>query len=275
LAYLKIECSVARNKKFLKAGPAPSWLWVCGLAYCQEGLTDGFIPSEALPHLGVKNAAQLATHLVKAGLWDEAPGGWNVHDYLEHNRSSADVAEIRKDRRASGARGGAASGHARRRRDDQPLKQNEGVCFDTPEANTKQVSKPTVAVADNAAVAVAVLEGGPGETAPMDVWFDRLKSQYPKHRITSGHTTMTAFCDALFSAKDGVAQAFTRMLANLENQKRGHEWRVKGMAPGLEKWLTSGAWEQQHDEAAPVADQLTAKTNRTMAAAADVLRGRP
>ena len=57
MAWLKIESSVARNRKFVQAGPAPSWLWVCSLAYCQEGLTDGYIPREALPYLGVKNGA--------------------------------------------------------------------------------------------------------------------------------------------------------------------------------------------------------------------------
>lgn len=114
MSWLKIESSVARNKKFMKAGPAPSWLWVCGLAYCQEGLTDGFIPTEALPYLGVKNAKQLASHLVKAGLWDEAEGGWDVHDYLAHNRSSGEVERLKQGRRDAGARGGEASGEARR-----------------------------------------------------------------------------------------------------------------------------------------------------------------
>lgn len=106
MSWLKIESSVARNKKFMKAGPAPSWLWVCGLAYCQEGLTDGFIPTEALPYLGVKNAKQLTEHLVKAGLWDEVEGGWSVHDYLEHNRSASDVEAIRQSRAAGGNLGG-------------------------------------------------------------------------------------------------------------------------------------------------------------------------
>jgi hypothetical protein len=114
VAWLKIESSVSRNKKFVKAGPAPSWLWVCGLAYCQEGLTDGFIPAEALPYLGVKNAAHLASHLVKAGLWDVADGGWYVHDYLEHNKPAAEISRIRLERKVAGAHGGKASGEARR-----------------------------------------------------------------------------------------------------------------------------------------------------------------
>ena len=44
MAWVRIESSVARHKKFQQAGPAASWLWLCGLLYCQEGLTDGVIP---------------------------------------------------------------------------------------------------------------------------------------------------------------------------------------------------------------------------------------
>src|SRR3990167_8457002 len=106
MAWIKVESSVARNRKFVKAGPAPSWLWLCGLAYCQEGLTDGFIPSEALNYLGVKNARPLAGHLVSAGLWDVVDGGWQVHDYLEHNRSASDVDAIRVKRGSGGKLGG-------------------------------------------------------------------------------------------------------------------------------------------------------------------------
>lgn len=106
MAWIKVESSVSRNRKFVQAGPAPSWLWLCGLAYCQEGLTDGFIPHEALTYLGVKNAPQLAAHLVKAGLWDVDEGGWRVHDYLEHNKPASDIRRIHKERSAGGKLGG-------------------------------------------------------------------------------------------------------------------------------------------------------------------------
>ncbi len=86
---------------------------------------------------------------------------------------------------------------------------------------------------------------------PMDAWFGRLKASYPANRVSSGHLTVTAFVDVLLRAPDGPESAFARMLANLTNQQAGHEWRVKGMVPKLEKWLREGLWEQQH-EAAPV-----------------------
>src|SRR5688572_5974240 len=107
MSHVRVDSSVPRNRKFLQAGPAPSWLWLCGLAYCQEGLTDGFIPDEAIDSLGVpKNARRLAAHLERARLWEKVDGGWQVHDYLKHNRSASTVRQIQDDKRVAGARGG-------------------------------------------------------------------------------------------------------------------------------------------------------------------------
>lgn len=106
MAWVKVESSVSRNRKFVKAGPAPAWLWLCGLAYCQEGLTDGFIPHEALDYLGVKNAKNLAARLVEARLWDVVSGGWMIHDYLEHNKSAAQIKSTSKARAEGGNLGG-------------------------------------------------------------------------------------------------------------------------------------------------------------------------
>lgn len=112
MAWIKVESSVSRNPKFLKAGPAASWLWLCGLAYCQEGLTDGYIPFEALSLLGVigqgkTDPRRLAMTLVLCGLWEAVEsGGWRVHDYLKHNRSAVEVQDLRTRRAEGGNLGG-------------------------------------------------------------------------------------------------------------------------------------------------------------------------
>lgn len=90
----------------MTAGPAPSWLWLCGVAYCKESLTDGFIPDEALQFLGVKKAKQLAHHLVLAKLWDHIEGGFRVHDYLKHNADAETIKAHNAKRGENGAKGG-------------------------------------------------------------------------------------------------------------------------------------------------------------------------
>lgn len=145
MAWIKVEASVSRNPKFLKAGPAASWLWLCGLGYCQEGLTDGFIPFEAIDFLGVKHAGRLAPYLVTAGLWELADGGWRVHDYLVHNKQASDVHRIQDARRAAGVDGGKRSGEARR-------EANAKQCA---EANAKHAANPSTSTATATATQTA------------------------------------------------------------------------------------------------------------------------
>ena len=114
MAYIQVEASVRTHRKFLKAGPAASWLWLCGMGYCQDGLTDGFIPFEALDYLGVKAPKNLKSKLVEVGLWELVEGGWQVHDYLQHNKSASHVDGLKQAKRAAGKAGGLASGEARR-----------------------------------------------------------------------------------------------------------------------------------------------------------------
>lgn len=94
------------HDKFLTAGPAAAWLWLCGIGYCQDGLTDGFIPASAIDFLGVKRPLPLVQRLVEVRLWDAVDGGWRVHDYLEHNKSGDEVRTTMRKRREGGHLGG-------------------------------------------------------------------------------------------------------------------------------------------------------------------------
>lgn len=75
-----------------------------------------------------------------------------------------------------------------------------------------------------------------------------LQALYHQGRVTSGYRTESAFIDALGSQP---AKAYAQMVANLENHKRSHEWRVKGFVPSLEKWLRDGLWLRLLPEDAP------------------------
>ena len=114
MAHIQVEASVRTHRKFLQAGPAASWLWLCSVGYSQDGLTDGFIPFEAINYLGVKAPQNLKAKLVEVGLWEQVEGGWQIHDYAKHNRTAAQVNSIKQAKRTAGAAGGRASGEARR-----------------------------------------------------------------------------------------------------------------------------------------------------------------
>src|SRR3990167_190543 len=116
MAWVRIEDAVADHPKHLQAGPAASWLWLCGIAFCQRQLTDGFIPSAALPILGVAHGVKaLVDRLVAARLFDVVDGGYRVHDYHDFN-DTREAALARKALTQQQRRqAGLASGRARQR----------------------------------------------------------------------------------------------------------------------------------------------------------------
>lgn len=99
MAWLRIDDRVRTHPKIAQAGPAAAWLWFCGVCYCREHLTDGFIPKAILPGLAL-NLTQPEKHaksLVAVNLWHVADGGYQVHDFLDWNPSRAEVNAQRDD----------------------------------------------------------------------------------------------------------------------------------------------------------------------------------
>jgi len=132
MAWVKIDDQFSQHPKVALAGPLASWLYVCGLCYCNKFLTDGVIPERIVPTLadfsGIKieandeatsqangeaNAKQLASILVQVGLWEKTDAGFLIHDYLEFNPSRDEVLATREKRAASGRNGGKKSGEVR------------------------------------------------------------------------------------------------------------------------------------------------------------------
>jgi hypothetical protein len=66
-------------------------LHVAGLCHAGRTLTDGFVSSSWAPRLMADFEPRYVDDLVAAGLWDVAPGGWAIHDYLAYNPSATEV----------------------------------------------------------------------------------------------------------------------------------------------------------------------------------------
>lgn len=124
--YVRINDGLPDNPKILDVGDLAGWLYVCGLCYCSRQLTDGVIPVAMVGRLtGLPGIEALASALLEANLW-HAPGHeckrcpqplagtYVVHDYLEHQRSAAEVRDLSEKRAAAGQKGGKASGVTRR-----------------------------------------------------------------------------------------------------------------------------------------------------------------
>jgi hypothetical protein len=96
MSWVRIDDRAHTHPKHLRAGPMACWLWVCGLSYCSEHLTDGEIPSAALVTFNIPRPEREAERLVAVGLWEVTEAGYRVHDYHEYQPSKGQVATRRR-----------------------------------------------------------------------------------------------------------------------------------------------------------------------------------
>lgn len=99
--YIRLECEVLTDAKILQVGPEAAFVWVRGLLYSKQHLTDGFIPTHALPlvTLGVtRDMRDIVTLLVTAGLWDVVENGWHIgaERWARHQTTREDVTRLRE-----------------------------------------------------------------------------------------------------------------------------------------------------------------------------------
>jgi hypothetical protein len=97
VTWVRLADDFADHPKIVAAGALAAWQFVCGLAYCNKHLTDGFIPRGAVRRLAdVEDPFRLAATLVDVGLWESVDGGWMVHDYLNYQPSRQTVVTERE-----------------------------------------------------------------------------------------------------------------------------------------------------------------------------------
>lgn len=106
MPYLNVDDDFPFHRKSIAAGNAALGLWVrCGAWSAGEG-TDGRIPEELAKAAG--KPGELAA-LLRAGYWEPAEdGGWQMHDYTDHNMSAEEWRLLSEKRSAAGRKGGTA-----------------------------------------------------------------------------------------------------------------------------------------------------------------------
>lgn len=112
MTYFKVDDGFWSHPKFFDMPDASVVLWVKAGSYCCQHLTDGFVEAKTIRMIHCDPEAARA--LVDAGLWVEVEGGFQFHDWTDHQRSSESVkrdrAATRERQRAFVARRRAASG---------------------------------------------------------------------------------------------------------------------------------------------------------------------
>lgn len=105
LPWVRLDTSLPDNPKILDLlcedeGKSAAFVYICAMAYAGKHGTDGFIPKSALGH--INGTREEALMLVKASLWIDAPGGWQIHAWDEYQISDDD-AKARKARAQAAA----------------------------------------------------------------------------------------------------------------------------------------------------------------------------
>lgn len=100
MAWVRLDDTFPEHPKVLQVGGDAAWLHVCALAYCNRNETDGMVTLQVLPRLSDRRRpTALAELLVAAGMWDLAPGGWTIHDYLKFQPSRETMERKRAEAR--------------------------------------------------------------------------------------------------------------------------------------------------------------------------------
>jgi hypothetical protein len=106
LSWIKIDTQMFENPKLLYLKEDKKYRAIVvhleGMAYSGRHGLAGYIPKAALRIISASNAD--VRHLTEAGLWDAVPGGWQIHDWDEHQLSADDM----KKRRERAQKGAAA-----------------------------------------------------------------------------------------------------------------------------------------------------------------------
>lgn len=130
--WIRLDVSLPSNPKVLALlaeadGHRSAFVYVCALAYCGMHGTDGFISTEALPHVHAELGD--AHRLAKVHLWTEQPGGWLVHDWASYQQSTEETQQRkRRGQAAAQARwaGHETKGKAQREREYRERKKKRG-----------------------------------------------------------------------------------------------------------------------------------------------------
>lgn len=104
--YIKVHDGIVDHPKIIGLSDAAFRTLVECWCYCSRHLTDGIIPDAALRKMGTPRARG---ELVQAEMLEALDDfKWAAHDYLQHQRSAAEVSELRSKRRAAGLASAAA-----------------------------------------------------------------------------------------------------------------------------------------------------------------------
>lgn len=97
--FIRLSTQVLTDAKIISAGPEATILWIKGLLYAKEHLTDGIVPADALPliSIGLTDLDAAVKRLIQIGLWAPCAEGYTVGSerWARHQTTKVEVETIR------------------------------------------------------------------------------------------------------------------------------------------------------------------------------------
>lgn len=242
MTWAKIDDRFPRNPKAMAAGPVGRDLFVGGLCYCNEHLTDGFIPRAAVSTLapGNRRPEETAKLLVSLRLWEEIEGGYRVHNFHTWNPTATEIRAARDQKRQRQERWrnrqrDASPNPFRDASDDASLTRLGGDRGDAPPTPTPTPTPPLQSppVAEPEA---AASHGGGVRVAG----FERFYAAYPRHEAKQA--ALEAW-RTLRVSDDLSERIFQALAAHKRRWKQQATPSDKIPLPGA--WLTGRRWEDE------------------------------
>lgn len=108
--YVRVDVLLPDNPKLDGLSAAAKWTLLELWCYCGQHLTDGFVRDAKWRQFGT---ATIRARLLERALAERVPGGYQMHDYLDHQRSRAEVMDLKEKRAEAGRRSAEARAKAR------------------------------------------------------------------------------------------------------------------------------------------------------------------
>lgn len=96
------------HPKVIGLSDAAFRLHTSGVIYCARYKTDGFIPKPQVSKLVPAFRNATLNELTRADLWVTDGAGYYIHDYLEWNRSRAEIEAEKEAKSKAGKKGAKA-----------------------------------------------------------------------------------------------------------------------------------------------------------------------
>lgn len=116
LPWVRMDTNLPQHDKILAliSDPSPKkWQAIAcyhfGIEWSAGTGSDGNVPQYALS--AIHCTAPVARLLVKYGLWDEAPNGWNIRNYADRQQLSGETYTVRKSQKDGGSKGNCIRWH--------------------------------------------------------------------------------------------------------------------------------------------------------------------